>query len=409
MNTSDNRVVPGDRRGCDICGSYERGIVHEQRFVTFDAAAGLLSGYDVAVCGSCGFVYADGVPAPAVFDRYYREMSKHEPSSDAARPLPPYRLHNIDLIASHVTSCLPDRAARILDVGVGSGDILLALRKSGYRDLTGLDPSPRTADILQQEHGLRVLNTPISELRSCQERFDVILLSGVLEHLRDLRSTLLLLKSLLSETGHMCIAVPDASRFTECVESPFQYFSTEHINFFTANSLESLLAGVGMQLQGECRRSTALLGYFKEPVIQAIFKTATTLQSPVADSEGAEQVLRYVARCKERQEALAARIQGFLDSGETIVIWGAGSLTMNLLSDARFSRLRVAAFVDSNQNYRDKTIRGIPVISPQALRHLKETILIVSYSYEHEIRAQIRDVHRLDNPVVGLFSLDDGG
>jgi SAM-dependent methyltransferase len=393
-------------RGCDICQSRMRQVAYEQRFVSFDHDAGLLVGYDVAVCDACGFVYADGLPEPLVFERYYREMSKHGPAFDATRPVPCYRTHNIDLIASQVVKHLPDRSARILDVGVGNGDILLALREFGYRNLTGLDPSPRTAEIVESRHNLRVLNAPVSHLTSCSEKFDIILLSGVLEHFRDLRPTLLLLKTLLDENGRMCVAVPDAARFAECVESPYQYFSVEHINFFTVRSLGSLFASVGMDLEGSCWESTALLGAFKEPIIQGIFKTGAIALPPARDPIGSEQIGRYVASSRRTQDALMAGIQEYLKSREGLIVWGAGSLTMHLLSDHRFSLLNIVAFVDANANYWDKTIRGVPVISPASVTDLRETILIVSYSYEDEICSQIRTQYQLNNRIVRLFGAE---
>jgi 2-polyprenyl-3-methyl-5-hydroxy-6-metoxy-1,4-benzoquinol methylase len=399
MRQHENAV----RRGCEVCGSTIRHVAYEQRFVTFDHDAGLLAGYDVAVCDVCGFAYADGIPETLVFERYYRDMSKHEPSCDGSRPTPSYRKHNIDLIASYVVKHLPERTARILDVGVGTGDILLALRDLGYQNVTGLDPSPRTSEIVNRRHKLRVLNTPVSELRSCTERFDVILLSGVLEHLRDLRSTLSLLKALLGEGGSMCIAVPDAARFADCDESPYQYFSVEHINFFTTRSLESLLASVGMALESRCDESTALLGAFREPIIQGTFKASTSRLPLLRDSSGGDQISRYVAYSGRRQDDLMSRIRGLLDSGEGIIVWGTGSLTMHLLSDRRFSLLNIVAFVDANANYWDKTIRGIPVISPATVSSRQETILIVSYSYEDEIFLEIRDQYRLNNKVMRLF------
>ncbi|HWS65292.1 MAG TPA: class I SAM-dependent methyltransferase [Steroidobacteraceae bacterium] len=399
-------IAPTRGRCCDICQSHRRAVVYEQRFVSFDHDAGLLTGYDVAVCGGCGFVYADGLPEPLVFERYYREMSKHGPAFDATRPVPSYRTHNIDLIASQVVKRLPDRSARILDVGVGNGDILLALREFGYRNLTGLDPSPRTAEIVESRHKLRVLNTPVSQLTSCTEKFDVILLSGVLEHFRDLRPTLLLLKTLLDKNGCMCVAVPDAARFAECVESPYQYFSVEHINFFTMRSLQSLFACVGMNLRSSCWESTALLGVLKEPIIHGIFETGAIALPPMRDPNGSEQIGRYVAYSRLRQDVLMARIQEFLTSGDGIVIWGAGSLTMHLLSDPRFSLLNVVAFVDANANYWDKTIRGVPVISPASVAAYRETILIVSYSYEDEICSEIRTLYQLNNKIVRLFGVE---
>jgi 2-polyprenyl-3-methyl-5-hydroxy-6-metoxy-1,4-benzoquinol methylase len=394
------------RRGCDICGSTTRRLIFEQRFVTFDEDAGLLAGYDVVACAGCGFVYADGLPEKAVFERYYRGMSKHEPDPDQT-VVPPYKRHNTDLIAKRVSYYWPRRNIRILDVGVGGGATLLALRDLGYTDLMGLDPSARTAEVMRRKYGLNVLNTPVSKLTSCPERFDVILLSGVLEHLRDLGPTLLLLKSVLNEHGSMCIAVPDANRFIESIESPFQYLSTEHINFFTKKSLQSLFAQTDMALQVSWE-STALLGVFPEPIVHGVFAPCVDALSVETDPDGAKSMSRYVADSLLRRDELMAATLPLALTGEDVIVWGAGSLTMNLLSDRSFARLNIVAFVDANQNYWDKTIRGVPVVAPAAVAGLNQTILIVSYCYEDEIYAEIRDRYRLVNHVIRLFGASPG-
>jgi hypothetical protein len=211
-----------------------------------------------------------------------------------------------------------------------------------------------------------------------------------------------LLKSLLGENGKMCIAVPDATRFAECVESPYQYFSVEHINFFTSRSLESLLATVGMELQS-CEKSTALLGVFKEPIIQGLFTTGAAAVPTLGDPDGPAHLARYVENSRQRQNALLSSIEDFVAPNERIIVWGAGSLTMHLLSDPRFARLNIVAFVDANPNYWDKTIRGVAVIAPALVSTHEEKILIVSYSYEDEICAEIRNRYKLHNTIVRLF------
>jgi 2-polyprenyl-3-methyl-5-hydroxy-6-metoxy-1,4-benzoquinol methylase len=396
-----------ERRGCDVCGSSRRRLLYEQRFVSFDENAGLLAGYDVVVCAGCGFLYADGLPPPAVFDRYYREMSKHEPNSDET-VVEPYNRQNVDLVARHVAEHLPRRDARILDVGVGRCTTLRALRELGYTQLTGLDPSPHTAAVVQGGYGLRILNMPVSMLMSCTERFDVILLSGVLEHLRDLRPTLLLLKTLLCEHGSMCIAVPDAARFKYSVESPFQYLSVEHVNYFTKRSLQSLFAQVGMALQVSWE-STALLGVFPEPIVHGVFARGEGEFALLPDGAGAENMMRYIAESRVRRDELTAMVLPLTATGQAVIVWGAGSLTMHLLSDRNFGQLNIVAFVDANANYWGKTIRGVPIIAPARVTDFEETILIVSYSYEDEIFAQIRRRYRLGNPVIRLFGTSQPG
>jgi FlaA1/EpsC-like NDP-sugar epimerase len=216
----------------------------------------------------------------------------------------------------------------------------------------------------------------------------------------------MLLKGLLRPNGRLCISVPDAIRFENYVESPFQYFSVEHINFFSSRTLESLLASIGMQPCGSWE-TVCLLGTMHEPTISILFENSEVPAAIVADADGPRSVARYVKDSERLATRVTAKVRAIIDSGERVIIWGAGSLTMNLLSDASFGRLNIVAFVDANPHYWDKTIRGLPVIAPESVRQFNETILVVSYSYEAEICDQIVRRLRLPNPVVRLFGTGD--
>jgi FlaA1/EpsC-like NDP-sugar epimerase len=65
---------------------------------------------------------------------------------------------------------------------------------------------------------------------------------------------------------------------------------------------------------------------------------------------------------------VTANLGELIESGRRIIIWGAGSLTMNLLSDPSFGRLNIVAFVDANPHYWNKTIRGLPILAPDRVR-----------------------------------------
>src|SRR6476660_639452 len=65
------------KRPCAICSSTERSQLFRQAFSKLSDGS-LLSGYDVVTCSKCGFCFADNIPFQAVFDAYYRDMSKYE-------------------------------------------------------------------------------------------------------------------------------------------------------------------------------------------------------------------------------------------------------------------------------------------------------------------------------------------
>ena len=98
------------------------------------SAGSLLCGYDVVVCNSCGFGFADKVPPQAEFDAYYREMSKYE-HQDRGGVEAPDDLQRLERLAAIVMRVKPDRSARILDVGCSTGGLLASLKQAGYANL----------------------------------------------------------------------------------------------------------------------------------------------------------------------------------------------------------------------------------------------------------------------------------
>lgn len=78
-------------------------MLFRQVFSAF-SEGGLLTGYDLAVCGECGAGYADGIPAREVFDTYYARMSKYEQSQRRGElsPIDKERFAEVaDMLAPH--------------------------------------------------------------------------------------------------------------------------------------------------------------------------------------------------------------------------------------------------------------------------------------------------------------------
>ena len=393
---------PALRRGCEVCGSGEFDEIYRQRFAAFDDSSAF-TGYDVVACAECGFAYADGIPAQSVFERYYSEMSKYELRDDA-EPVSPSAAANYRAIVAEIAQRLPDRSSRILDVGSGAGHLLAAFREAGFEELRGFDPSTRCAEYARSVYGIDVVNHSISQMARADEEYDLILLSSVLEHLRDLVPTLYSLVDLLAPGGAFWFEVPDTARFADAVGVPFQQFSLEHINYFTQTSLTSLLARVGLvplDLWPAVRR----LGEIDDDALDGIFRHTVAAPGPPAKDEiGPAALRRYVTASSAVEERLIASLARFARAGNPIVIWGTGGLTLHLLSNERLELPPIQAFVDSNENYQGKRIRGIPVLAPESLSDPEPAVVIGSRVYESEIAAEIRERYRLKNPVVRLFA-----
>jgi SAM-dependent methyltransferase len=101
------------------------------------------------------------------------------------------------------------RTGPVLDVGSNTGEALVALRRRGF-EVTGLEPNPATAEVVRG-YGIDVISAPIEEAELSEGHFGSILLSQVLEHVRDPHAVLRKVRPALREDGTLFIVVPNAS------------------------------------------------------------------------------------------------------------------------------------------------------------------------------------------------------
>ncbi|MES1223139.1 MAG: class I SAM-dependent methyltransferase, partial [Bacteroidota bacterium] len=228
-----------EKRICPICSSKENELLFHQSFSDFSDIT-LLSSYDVVACSECGFCYSDKIPQQKVFDVYYRELSKYESKSDELYESP-YDRNRFSIMVNYLKSFLDNPGLHIAEVGCATGFLLSLIKKEGYSNLTGIDPSPGCTAAAKKHYDIKVLTNTISNIELADNSVDVLILVGVLEHIRDLDDSLEKLWKLLRTGGKFFIVVPDGSQYFNGKDAPFQEFSVEHINFFGPGSLENLM------------------------------------------------------------------------------------------------------------------------------------------------------------------------
>ena len=376
-----------------------------QEFAAVDAATPV-SGYDVAICDACGGAYADGIPEQQVFDRYYREMSKYEyHQRDGAES--EYDQRRLAIIADILAPYLPRRDVRILDIGCATGRLLANLRDRGFPDVVGLDPSPACAATAKRLYGIDVRTMTLAELGTGDERFDVLILVGVLEHLRDLDAAFVHLRAILRPGGLLYAEVPDATAFADWPNAPFQDFSTEHINFFAPVSLDNLMTRRGFSRVYAERNHREQSFRTVMSNVSAIYRREADPELPATkfDAETAIGLTRYIEHCRAADAQLHAKIDALVESNRPILIWGVGTHTTRLLATSRLGDARIIAFIESNARYHGKSLSGRPILAPEALKEHLEPVLVSSRVFQHEIARQIRDQLECDNEMILLYDV----
>ena len=185
-------------RPCPICQSESVEVLHHQRFVLPEGSV-LPDAFDVVWCPRCGFAFADTPATQETYDAYYAGFSKYEDSSTSTGGGgSDFDLRRLRDTAAAIAAIVTDRRERIVDIGCANGGLLEELRKLGYTELLGVDPSPACVANTQKSYGIAAAAGSIRQMPEGIGRFDLIILSHVLEHVADLQAVIRDLTALLN-------------------------------------------------------------------------------------------------------------------------------------------------------------------------------------------------------------------
>lgn len=389
------------QRACPVCGSQNKHLLFAQRFGKLSEGS-LLAGYDLVICDGCGFAFADRIPDQPVFDRHYAEMSKYEYAHREGAESE-FDAERFIQIAAYLAAEVPDRNCRILDIGCATAGLLAKLRGMGYGTVAGLDPSPACSALAKKFYGIDVFTGTLFDNDLPKHAFDLIILVGVLEHVRDVAAAVAELGALLSPGGMVFAEVPDATAFADWPDAPYQEFSVEHINFFGPKSLENLMCAAGFELVKMDRPPRQFTKTTVMPSAAGLFRR-TGGSSPVEkDTQSELRLSQYIQHSAAEENRVAGLIDEIVRSGERIFVWGVGTHTLHLIETTSFAKANIAAFVDVNTKYHGKELLGRPVVSPQAIAQQSGPILISSRAFQSEIVRMCRHELKLPNRFILLY------
>lgn len=394
------------KRSCPICRSPRSTVLSSQAFDQLSDVH-LLDGYDVVLCADCGFGFADKIPPQEIFDTYYRNLSKYEYGHRRGR-VSEFDERRFDHTAQLISDAVPDHTVRILEIGCSTGRLLALLKEKGYSSVFGVDPSAECARIARDLYGIQVEPCSIFDIPDPTQRYGLVVLIGVLEHVSDLDLALDVLRRLVAPPkGKVFIAVPDAASFAEQQDGPFQEFSLEHVNFFSSTSLTNLFQTRSFRHVGSGR---TLLEHSKATwcsTIHGIFECSDRREPILVDTETEAGLRKYIERSLIMEKAVTDIIDRIVAEDCEIFVWGTGAHTLRLLKVSQLSTARISAFIDSNPKYQGQTLAGIPVWPPTAINGRKNPIMISSYAAQEEIVTQIRDGLRIHNDLILLYNAED--
>jgi len=186
--------------------------------------------FKLGACAKCGLLQVMDVIDPAILYKNYFTVSSWKNQ--------PHVTRLIDVMED-VTGL--SKKDNVLEIGCNDGSFLERLKKRGYDNIFGIEPTKDSFD-LAVNSGLDINNSfftnDMAHNAYKKESFDAVITRQVLEHISDLHDFLKGIDFLLKKDGTLVVEVPDGEANIDNLDYGLW---EEHVNYFTLNTLKTLL------------------------------------------------------------------------------------------------------------------------------------------------------------------------
>lgn len=230
---------------CPVCGKEE----FKNFLVVTDNTVSKES-FVIVECENCSFKFTNPRPDADSIGNYY-ESEEYISHNNTKAGIINKAYHVVRSITTKQKVELINRYApakgTMLDYGCGTGVFLSACKKDGW-DIRGVEPSAKAREIASKETG-ELIATDLIELAG--EKFEIITLWHVLEHIHTLNETMSQLAEMLQEDGTLIIAVPNADSHDAQLykENWAAYDVPRHLYHFTQATMKRFLKKHKMVLE----------------------------------------------------------------------------------------------------------------------------------------------------------------
>ena len=198
--------------------------------------------FNISECSRCGFRFTNPRPKEETIGRYYKSNNYISHSSSKKGLINKIyhivRNYQFKKKTDLITSRIETYEKKVLDIGCGTGDFINYLTEKGWV-AAGIETDSGARKIAAEKNHQRVFEN-IEKLNG--EKFDVITMWHVLEHVYDLNTFLKSIYTLLNDKGLLVVGVPNNASYDAefYKENWYAYDPPIHLSHFRIKNISEL-------------------------------------------------------------------------------------------------------------------------------------------------------------------------
>lgn len=213
---------------CSVCGGESRGLATTK------------SGFDLLRCTKCALVFCSPLPTTAELNAYYQGFAYARPPEDELARQVAYTEGGTSALLDEIEELTIRPIQKVLDYGGGLGFFANALSQH-FTDVALFDLDSHARDFARERfpHRFRVIDQAEQALA---EKYDLILLNQVIEHVPDPVSFLRSFARALEPDGILLVTTPNNDAIDTFLRPDVLWHYARRLQAPTSKSISLLLS-----------------------------------------------------------------------------------------------------------------------------------------------------------------------
>lgn len=366
---------------------------------------------ETVICKKCGLMMTN----PRMTEKSYNEFyDKEYRPLYVGKEIPNNNFfceqyHHGIQIMNYLSNSNVKEYKSVLEIGCGAGGILKAFKETGVNVL-GIDLGSEYINY-GKDNGLNLVSCNSLELLECYEgKFDIIILSHVMEHFLDIYSELNTIRKLISDRGVIYIELPGIKNLHFSYECDLlKYLQNAHTYHFNLDTLKQVMRINGFEFicGDEYIHSIFRKSNLKDNVIYNYYNDTKKYLIDLEKNrfnyreQYEKLIIKEANEHKEKRfKIVKETIENYEDN--TVVLYGIGNHTKILL-DYIGDTNKILGLLDRNEDEIGEKYYGYEVLRLDKIINNIKSIVISSDIYQEEIYKRIRYLENLQIDVVKIY------